>query len=238
MDSSANVLIVVAHPDDEVLGAGGAASTWTDQGARVQACILSGGVTARRHRPPDADLVADTASASAALGMPAPFMGAFPNIAMNTVPHIELVQFIESAIEETGAQYLITHHPNDLNDDHRQTSAAAQAAARLSSRRPGLPALLGLHYMEVPSSTDWAFVNASAPFRPNAYVELGETGLQRKLDALACYRDVMRPFPHPRSHEVIRALATVRGGEAHLLLAEAFETTFHRLHPIRVNADV
>lgn len=235
---TANVLVVVAHPDDEVLGCGGAAAVWTSQGVRMQACILSGDVSARHLRPEDDALLHDTKAASAALGMQPPVTGAFPNIAMNAVPHIDLVQFVEHAIESTGAQHLITHHPNDLNDDHRQTSAAVQAAARLSSRRPGLPPLLGLHYMEVPSSTDWSFPNDRQPFRPNSYVEIGEGGLTAKLEALRCYRDVMRPYPHPRSEPVIRGLAAVRGGESNLHLAEAFETVHLRLFPSSGVADV
>lgn len=219
-------LIVVAHPDDEVLGAGATIASLTSQGADVRGCILAGTVDARRRRPTDEELLIDTRAAAAALGMGDPIMGEFPNLAMNTVPHLDLVQFIEAAMETTGAVHLVTHHPSDLNDDHRQVSLACQAAARLSARQPGKPRLRALHYMEVVSSTDWAFPGSNEGFRPNAFYEVGEANLRRKLEALACYRDVMRPYPHPRSEQAIRGLATYRGGQANMNLAEAFQSAF------------
>jgi hypothetical protein len=81
-------------------------------------------------------------------------------------------------------------------------------------------------YGEVLSSTDWAYPTDRHPFQPNTFIEVGEAGLRRKLDALACYRDVMRPYPHPRSDEAIRSLATLRGAESGLVLAEAFQLVY------------
>jgi LmbE family N-acetylglucosaminyl deacetylase len=112
-----------------------------------------------------------------------------------------------------------------LNDDHNKVALACLAAARLFQRRPDIPPLESLHLMEVPSSTDWAFPHVANGFQPNEYVEIGDF-LDRKLEALACYRKVMRPFPHPRSSEAIRGLAAVRGGECGLGYAEAFQTIF------------
>ncbi len=80
-----------------------------------------------------------------------------------------------------------------------------------------------LLFMEVQSSTDWRVAGASLPFDPQLYVEVGEDGLGAKLAALEAYRYVMRPYPHPRSNESIRALATLRGSDAGLELAEAFQ---------------
>lgn len=221
-----SVLIVVAHPDDEILGAGGLASVEAEAGRPASALILSGEVTARRHRPEVERLQADAQAACAAVGMTAPQFGPFPNIAFNTVPHLSLVQFIEAALERTGATRLVTHHPGDVNDDHRHTSHACQAAARLFQRRSGIPALRELLYMEVPSSTDWTFPGGGSAFTPTAFVELGERHLERKIDALSRYGGVMRPYPHPRSREGLTALATTRGGQAGMRYAEAFEVAF------------
>lgn len=226
MTDTADHLVVVAHPDDEVLGAGSTIAVLTERGERVRACILSGTVTARSHRPADDELLEDTRRAAESLGMQEPILGAFPNIAMNTVAHLELVQFIEAALETTGATRLFTHHPSDLNDDHRHVSSACQAAVRLGARRPGHPRLASLHFMEIPSSTDWAFPGAGDGFRPDAFFEVGEAGVERKIAALECYRDVMRPYPHPRSREAIRGLAAFRGGQANMAHAEAFQTAF------------
>lgn len=218
-----SVLIVVAHPDDDVLGCGGTAHQLTCRGVKVRAAILCGQVTARRHRPEDTLLSADMARATEILGMEQPILGEFPNIQMNTVPHLELVQFVEAAIIETQATRLFTTHPGDLNDDHRQVSAATQAAARLAQRGKQAPPLRSLHYMEIRSATDWAFRGGDA-FQPDSYFEIGLQGLAAKAKALAAYRDVMRPFPHPRSEEGLRGLAAVRGGAAGLNYAEAFQT--------------
>lgn len=220
-----NVLVVVAHPDDDILGFGGTAHHLTTRGHHVRAAILCGEVTARNHRPGDDDLAADMRRATELVGMQQPILGAFPNIRMNTVDHLELVQFVEAAIVETQASRIFTLHPADLNDDHRQVSMAAQAAARLAQRRDDVPPLKSLHFMEVPSSTDWSFRGSGTEaFAPDAFFEIGEDGLSRKLEALECYRDVMRDFPHPRSPEVIRGLAAVRGGQSGLRHAEAFQT--------------
>lgn len=220
-----SILIVVAHPDDEVLIAGASIARWVEAGVEVTACILAGGAEARTQRPGDSELADDTATASRILGMSKPILGDFPNIAMNTVPHLALVQFVESAMRSSGARTLITHHPGDINDDHHQTSRACQAAARLHQRN-GLGHLHALAFGEVPSSTDWSIPSDTLPFTPTAFVDVKEEHIATKLKALATYQGVMRPHPHPRSDTAIRALAHVRGAASGMPLAEAFQVAF------------
>ena len=222
-------LIVVAHPDDEALGCGATAAALRHADVEVRTCILSGQVSARGLRPSDSELLADTRRAHEALGLEPPIMGDFPNIMFNTVPHINLVQFIEAALMETRADVIFTHHPADLNDDHTQTSRACQAAARLFQRRTDFPPLRALYFMEVLSSTDWSFAAGAGGFVADTFYEIGEEWLKLKLNALAAYRGVMRPFPHPRSEEIVRALAAYRGGQAGVRYAEAFQTAFRSL---------
>jgi len=222
-------LIVVAHPDDEVLGCGGFAAQRARAGERVVSCILSGAVEARQHRPELAQLHLDAGEAQRVLGLAPPLLGPFPNIAFNAVPHLELVRFIEEAIRSSGATRILTHHPADLNNDHRHVSLACQAAARLYQRDPAVAPLERLAFVEILSSTDWAFPGTAAPFAPTSYVELGEEFLALKLRALAAYRGIMRPFPHPRSEEILRGLAAYRGGQAGMRYAEAFQVVFERI---------
>ena len=219
-----SVLIVVAHPDDEVLGAGATAKCLTDRGFSVTSCFLSGDVNARHHRPSDDELRADTERASKVLGMTKPVFGPFPNIKMNTVPHLDMVRFVENAIVESGARWLFTHHPGDINDDHRRVSQAVQAAARLHQRGGAVEALRGLFLMEIASSTDWTFRGVGDTFAPNTYFPITDEALQSKIEALSAYRGVMRPYPHPRCEEVIRSHAIARGAESGLGMCEAFQS--------------
>lgn len=223
------VLVVVAHPDDEVLGCGATVSTLTARGTEVRSCILSGQVEVRQQRPSEDALIEHLHKAQAIMGAGEPIWGAFPNIRFNTVAHVELVQFIEQALADTGADVVFTHHPGDLNDDHRHTSLACQAAVRQFQRRPGFHPLRGLYYLEIPSSTDWAFPSDGAGFNPTAFVPVGAHAIETKLRALAAYEGVMRPFPHPRSPEVIHGLAAVRGGQCGIDHAEAFQVAFQNL---------
>ena len=221
-----SVLIVVAHPDDEVLGCGATASLLAARGLTVRACILSGQAAARRERPELEELHGDMHRAQQVLGLGEPVLGSFPNIELNTVAHLDLVQFIEAAMLETGADVIFTHHPSDLNDDHVQTSRACQAAARLSQRRSDVPPLKSLYFMEILSSTEWTFGAGGDQFRAEAFCEIGEEMLEKKLDALQCYRGVLRDYPHPRSREVVRALSALRGSQAGVRYAEAFQAPF------------
>lgn len=221
-------LVVAAHPDDEVLGAGALMDKLSREGGRVSVCIMDGVVRARSARPDDAALEHDISSSMAALGVSRVFRGEFPNIQMNTVPHLQMVQFIEKAVEESGAELVITHHPGDTNNDHLQTSLACQAAIRLFQRRPEVKPIREFWFMEVPSATDWGVNQALRPFTPNTFIEVGREGVQRKIDALSQYRGVMRPYPHPRSAEAITGLAAYRGAQAGLMYAEAFECVFRR----------
>ena len=222
-----SVLLVTSHPDDEVLGCGGLATALSSQGIAVHSCILSSGADARSGRPETSDLLRDVVTAHKMLGVHEYTLGKFPNIRMNTVPHIDLVQFIEEVILRTKADIVYTHHPQDLNDDHRQTSAACQVAARSAQRGKGAPFLRRLYYMEILSSTDWSFPGSGNGFQADTFFEIGEAHLENKIAALQAYQKVMRTFPHPRSVEVIRGLAAYRGGQSGMRYAEAFQTAFH-----------
>ncbi len=223
-----NYLIVVAHPDDEVLGAGASIYKWTRHGDEVDVCIMSSEAKARAYRPDDKELDDDTHKAVASLGVKKLYEGTFPNIEMNTVPHLQLVQFIEQAILESAPDIVITHHPADPNNDHLQTSMACQEAIRLAQRRSEVKPLREFWYMEVPSCTEWAVNSAMDRFRPNCFVEVGIDGIRAKVDALGMYRGVMRPYPHPRSEEFIKGLATYRGSQFQQKYAEAFEVVLRK----------
>lgn len=221
-----NYLIVVAHPDDEVLGCGATINKLIAQGNNVAVVTMANHAAARANISDS--LVTDQKEAFNIMGITKSYAADFPNIKMNTIPHLDLVQFIENCIEDFGAEAIITHHPSDTNNDHVVTSYAVQAACRLFQRKPNIPALKELLYMEVPSSTEWSFDSSSNRFTPNYFVEIGKEGVGLKLKALKAYKGVMRPFPHPRSDEAIKGLAAYRGVQAGCNYAEAFECAFKR----------
>jgi len=222
-------LTVTAHPDDEILGFGASTHILTQKGHKVYNCILSGNVEARQHRPELEKLYLHCDNAQKIVGAEPPIMGDFPNIRFNTVPHLELVQYIEGIIEKIQPDFIFTHHPSDLNDDHLCTSRACQAAARLFQRRKDVKSIKGLYFMEIPSSTDWAFPTNVSPFLPNTFIEVGKEGVDKKIEALYAYEGVMRPYPHPRSDEAITGLAALRGGQSGKIYAEAFQAIFQIL---------
>ena len=217
-------LIVVAHPDDEVLGAGATIKKLTSLGKHVAVCIMSGHAAARANL--SATLVDDEKRAMEILGVEKTYHADFPNIKMNTVAHLDLVQYIERCIVDYQADAIITHHPSDTNIDHQETSRAAQAACRLFQRTDGVPALKLFAYMEVASSTDWSINSAENRFSPNMFIEIEEYGLKKKIEALSAYNGVMRKYPHPRSEEALKGLAAYRGAQAGCMFAEAFESVF------------
>lgn len=222
-----NYLVVVAHPDDEVLGVGATIHKLVTQGNKVAVAIMVTQAAARANL--SVTLSDDQAEAMSILGVHKVYGADFPNIKMNTVPHLELVQFVERCIEDFQAEAIITHHPSDTNNDHVNTSYAVQAASRLFQRRDSIPPLKELMYMEVLSSTEWSFDSSSNRFTPNVYVEVGEEGIDTKITALSAYKGVMRPYPHPRSAEAIKGLAAYRGAQAGCNYAEAFECVFRTI---------
>ncbi|OZI13492.1 N-acetylglucosaminylphosphatidylinositol deacetylase [Bacillaceae bacterium SAS-127] len=223
-----NYLVVVAHPDDEVLGAGATMYKLAQEGHSVNVCILSGEVNARNYRPTTDELNEDVNNSMNLLGVEQIIKGDFLNIEFNMVPHLKLVQFVEQAIIDTEAEVIFTHHPADLNNDHLHTSLACQAAVRLFQRRDDVKSLKELLFMEVPSSTEWGMNKTLKQFSPNTFIEVGEANVDKKLEALAQYRGVMRDYPHPRSKEAIKGLAAYRGGQAGMVYAEAFESVLRR----------
>lgn len=221
-----NYLIVVAHPDDEVLGAGATINKLIKEGNNVAVVTMANHAAARANISDT--LAIDQAKAMKILGVEKVYAADFPNIKMNTVPHLELVQFVEKCIIDFNADAIITHHPSDTNNDHVQTSYAVQASCRLFQRRENFPALKELLYMEVLSSTEWSLDSSANRFTPNYFVEIEKNGVNVKLEALSAYKGVMRPYPHPRSTEAIEGLAAYRGAQAGCNYAEAFECVFRK----------
>ena len=219
-----SVLVVAAHPDDEVLGVGGTVARHADGGDQVHTLILAEGLTARGTGLDRAaatvalnDLQAAALKAASVLGALPPRFAGLPDNRMDTMPLLDIVKYVEAMIADVSPTVVYTHHGGDLNVDHRIVHQAVLTACR---PLPGCP-VQAIYAFETVSSTEWGSPALGKPFIPNRFVILGEQ-LGRKLLALECYASEMRAFPHPRSIESIEALARVRGSSIGAAAAEAF----------------
>jgi len=218
------ILVVAAHPDDEVLGCGGTMARHAEAGDDVHLLILGEGVTARDIRRDVAGRQRDLQRLNRAVETAADLLGvvkvhraSFPDNRFDSVDLLDVIKAVEQVFELVKPQRVYTHHAGDLNVDHRITHQAVVTAARPV---PGGDVASVLAF-EVPSSTDWQGAGSHVPFVPQVYVEITHT-LKRKLKALAVYRSEMRPFPHARSLRALEALARVRGATVGVQAAEAF----------------
>ncbi len=218
------VLVVAAHPDDEILGCGATAARLVQEGCEVYFAILGEGITSR-HAVRDA---ADTAqmsllhehsrAAGRKIGVKEVLLHKLPDNRLDTVPLLDIIKLVEDLVDRLKPEVVYTHHGGDLNVDHGVIHRAVLTATRPIAGHP----VREIYAFEVPSSTEWAFQRLETPFRPNVFVDVAHT-LEAKVAAMACYQTESRPFPHPRSPEALRAIATRWGSVAGCRAAEAFE---------------
>ena len=215
------VLVIAAHPDDEVLGCGGAIARHTALGDQVHVLFMADGETSRHVS--DADVLVDVSeskrreAAQGALDVLSVGERIFldwPDNRLDTIPMLDLVQSIEPVIMRLRPDIIYTHFEGDLNIDHQKTARAVFTACR---PQPEF-SVTKIICFEVLSSTEW---NPAQSFMPNYWVDVSEY-LSIKEKALAFYDQEMRPYPHTRSYQNVRQLAGVRGATIGVEYAEAF----------------
>ena len=215
---SETILAIVAHPDDEALGAGGTLARHAAKGDAVHILFLADGVGARGNDKAAAERRVKAARlAASALGARGPEFLGLPDNRLDRLDLLDIVQPIENVIRKIAPQTIYTHHAGDLNVDHEHCHRAVLTACR---PLPGSP-VRRIYAMEVASSTEWSSPNLGNAFMPTHFVDISDT-LQAKRRALEAYGEEMRPFPHARSYEAVDALAAWRGASAGLRAAEAF----------------
>ena len=217
-----SVLVLAAHPDDEVLGCGGTIAKFADSGAIIHVAFLADGVFSRQgNEEKQLDKLARRRSASrnscAILGVKSVSFGDLPDNRMDTIALLDITQSIEKLIAEHQPDTVFTHHAGDVNIDHRRTHEAAVTACR---PQLGHPVKTFLSF-EVPSSTEWQLPGSAPIFAPNWFVDISST-LDRKLTALEAYLTELREWPHPRSRRGVDYLARWRGAAVGVDAAEAF----------------
>jgi LmbE family N-acetylglucosaminyl deacetylase len=217
------VLIIAAHPDDEILGCGGTMAKYAAGGNSVFLLILGEGITSRfgtRKEGLKSKQLArlKTASVKAAriVGIERVFMFDFPDNRFDTVPLLEIIKKIEKVKNDIKPSIVYTHHRNDLNIDHRIVYEATLTACRPLKGE----IVKEIYSFEVPSSTNWNYPNS---FSPNVFIDINKT-IDKKIAALNSYQTELRQFPHPRSEEAVRSIAKYWGSLSATGCAEAFET--------------
>lgn len=217
------VLVVAAHPDDEVLGCGGTIARLARDGHEVHIAIVGEGITSRYRSREEAPLEEirslhqQAQVAAQILGARNVIQYALPDNRLDTVPLLDVVKIIEDVIQSLRPDVVYTHHGGDLNLDH----ALLHRACLVATRPAAESTVRAVYAYEVPSSTDWAFQQFEPVFRPNFFVDISSV-LQIKIEAMKAYASELRRFPHPRSLETIRASAERWGSVAGLAAAEAF----------------
>jgi len=220
------VLVVAAHPDDEVLGCGGTILKHTLNGDQVDLLILSEGIDSRNFGDTEAVnykkklvLQDEAAAAHSILGISSVAIEDFPDNQLDTMPLLEVVKRIEKKINQLEPSIIYTHYWGDLNVDHQIAYRATLTACRPF---PGYR-IKSLFSFEVPSSTEWAFGMNTHVFDPNTFVDISTT-MTGKLRALKAYKSELKEFPHSRSIAAVESLAKWRGASCGVEAAEAFIT--------------
>lgn len=219
------VLVVAAHPDDEILGCGGTIAFHASRGDEVHVVIMAEGVTSRdanrdkdKHGKELLQLSAIARQANLLLGAKTVTTLDLPDNRMDSLDLLEIIKLVEKEISFRRPDTMYTHHPGDVNIDHGLTARAVITAAR---PQPGFP-VKSLFFFEVLSSTDYQVPGIGAPFLPNHFVDISKR-LEMKLAALELYSSEMRPWPHARSMDAVRHLARLRGSSVGCEAAEAFQ---------------
>lgn len=215
------VLVVAAHPDDEVLGCGGTMARHAAEGDAVHILIIAEGATSRIDQGDDevAQLHQFAQKAAETLKSNAPHLSGFPDNRLDSMDHLDVTQEIERHVKEIQPEIVYTHHGGDLNIDHRIVHESVITACR---PLPG-SSVRQIFSFEAVSSTEWATPAIGLVFRPVHFVDISKY-LDVKIDAIKCYGSEICQFPHPRSIEAIKAQAQFRGSQAGMMAAEAFQT--------------
>lgn len=219
-----NVLVVAAHPDDELLGCGGTAARLAREGHSVYMAILGEGITSRGARREDAkasalhSLADCSQSVAKLLGVKELSLHGLPDNRFDSIDLLDVIKIVEGLVDRWRPSVIYTHHGGDLNVDHQIVNRAVLTATRPVEGQP----VKELYMFEIASSTEWAFQQMAPAFKPNVFVDIQDT-LALKVEGMQLYESEARPFPHPRSPEALTAIAQRWGSVAGLKAAEAFE---------------
>lgn len=216
------VLVIAAHPDDEVLGMGGSIAKLTKEGNEVNVLIVTDGSSSQYRDSADLQKIIDdkkkeTWACAQVMGVKNVYYGEQPDMRLDTTPHIQINQVIEYAIDQLQPDVVYTHFWGDVNMDHQNVYKSTLVAVR-----PVMGQVVKeLYCYRVPSSTEWTPNKADTMFMPNVFVDITEVA-EQKYEAFSKYSTEIRNYPHPRSVQYLRETDKAAGLRVGLLCAEEF----------------
>ena len=221
------ILVVVAHPDDELLGLGATMNKLiTEQNCSVRVIILGEGITSRfDKRNPDQwseELKIHRHNIEIArkyIGYESVGIYDFPDNRFDTVAMLDIVKVIEKEKQTFQPEIIFTHHGGDVNIDHQRTFEAVITATRPMKDEIVKTVIT----FETPSGTEWIASSDPRKFTPNLFIELDEKNLEAKINGMESYEFEKRKYPHPRSPEALRLRSQYWGVVNGVSFAEPFQ---------------
>ncbi len=214
MTEEKRVLVIAAHPDDELLGVGGTIALHARAGHKITCVVVCAGNL--KHDPDGAKGVWDQAHVAAAeLGCEDLRLLDFPDQALDTFPLTEVITPLEEIVERVQPNVVYLQYGYDINRDHQLLFQAALVATR-----PMEAYIEAIYAFDTVSSTEWAYPRS---FNPDTWVDISQT-LEQKIAAMACYETELRDWPHPRSLHSLRVKAESTGSQVVCPATETFMT--------------
>lgn len=215
------VLVIAAHPDDEIYGMGGTIAKLSDEGNEIHLLIITDGSTAQYRNSEDIDFIIskkkiETEKSSKKVGISAIHYGNLPDMRLDKTEHIEVNKVIEDLIQEIKPDTVFTHFWGDVNLDHRCVYQSTVVATRPTFGQ----SVKEVFCYSVPSSTEWQ-PNPQDAFMPNYFVDITEY-TEQKNAAISAYETELRDFPHPRSVEAVCIQDKAAGLRCGIYAAEEF----------------
>jgi LmbE family N-acetylglucosaminyl deacetylase len=214
-----NILVVAAHPDDEVLGVGGTILKHKAKGDKVCWLVVtnifeSQGFSKERVESRQEEIV----RVAEMLGIDKVVKLDYPTMTLSTSSIISMVPRISDVFREFKPEVIYCHNRSDAHSDHRIIFDAVMACTK-SFRYPFIKQVL---MYEVLSETEFGPALAEKAFLPNFFVDISGF-LTQKLEIMKLYESELDEHPFPRSLKNIEALATYRGASVGVQYAEAFQ---------------
>ena len=217
------ILVVVAHPDDEILGIGGTINKLVENySAQIKIVILGEGITSREAKDENTKLKLHNENilkAKEILKYQNLKTYNLPDNKFDSLPLLDVIKLIEFEKKDFKPEIVITHHGGDLNVDHRITFKSVMTAFRPLNKE----ICKMIMTFETLSGTEWIASSDPQNFIPNFFIELDEENIDSKIRAMESYEFEKRNFPHPRSPESIKNKAMMRGISIGSNFAEAFQ---------------